>query len=91
MTPETATLIQYDLGQVTMSIMVAASDLGIGTGHSSVRDQELARQLLGVPDDRFVAWMMALGYPDGPSAIPNWETDAATLRRSRPPRAVVSH
>ena len=56
-------LIQYDLGQVTMSIMLAASDLGIGTGHSSVRDQELARQLLSVPDDRIVAWMMALGYP----------------------------
>jgi len=27
---------QYDVGQATMAIMLAATDLGIGTGHSSV-------------------------------------------------------
>jgi nitroreductase len=62
--PRTRELTQYDLGQATMSIMLAAADLGIGTGHSSVDDQDLARRLLGVPDDRVVAWMMALGYPE---------------------------
>ena len=29
----------YDLGQATMSIMVAAADLGIGSGHASIGDQ----------------------------------------------------
>jgi nitroreductase len=42
-------LVQYDLGQATMSIMVAAADLGIGSAHSAVSDQELARRLLGFP------------------------------------------
>jgi hypothetical protein len=46
-------LIQYDLGQATMSIMLAAADLGIGSAHSAVSDQELARRLLGFPEDRF--------------------------------------
>jgi nitroreductase len=55
--------IQYDLGQATMSIMLAAADLGIGSGHASVRDQELAGRLLGLPEDRFCAWLIALGYP----------------------------
>jgi nitroreductase len=55
--------IQYDLGQATMSIMLAASDLGIGTGHSAVGDQALARRLLGLPADRFCAYLIALGYP----------------------------
>jgi nitroreductase len=55
--------IQYDLGQATMSIMLAAADLGIGSGHSAVRDQQLARRLLGFPEDRFCAWLIALGYP----------------------------
>lgn len=55
--------IQYDLGQLTMSIMFAAADLGIGTGHSSVRDQALARQILGFPEDRFCAWLIGMGYP----------------------------
>src|SRR5215470_5733444 len=30
------TIDQYDLGQATMSMMLAATDLGIGSGHSSV-------------------------------------------------------
>jgi nitroreductase len=55
--------IQYDLGQATMSMMLAAADLGIGSGHSAVADQELARGLLGLPEDRFCAWLIALGYP----------------------------
>jgi nitroreductase len=55
--------IRYDLGQATMSVMLAAADLGIGSGHASVRDQELARRLLGLPEDRFCALLIALGYP----------------------------
>jgi nitroreductase len=54
---------QYDLGQATYAIMVAAADLGIGTGHSSVGDQDRARAILGVPDDHDVAFMIGLGYP----------------------------
>ena len=56
-------LIQFDLGQVTMSLMLAATDLGIGSAHSAVGDQELARRLLGVPEDRFCAYLVSLGYP----------------------------
>ncbi|MCI0633588.1 MAG: nitroreductase family protein [Actinobacteria bacterium] len=54
---------EYDLGQVTMSIMLAAADLGIGSGHASVGDQALARRVLGLPEDRECAWLVALGYP----------------------------
>jgi nitroreductase len=54
---------QYDFGQATMSIMLAATDLGIGTGHSAVGDQALARRILGLPEDRFCAYLIALGYP----------------------------
>jgi nitroreductase len=55
--------IQYDLGQAIMSIMLAAADLGIGSGHATVADQPLARRILGLPEDRFCAWLVALGYP----------------------------
>jgi nitroreductase len=61
--PRVRESIQYDLGQATMSMMLAAADLGIGSGHASVRDQDLARNLLGFPSDRFCAWLVALGYP----------------------------
>ena len=61
--PDERETIQYDLGQVTMSIMLAAADLGIGSGHASVGDQALARRVLGLPEDRECAWLVALGYP----------------------------
>ncbi len=67
--------LEYDLGQVTMSIMLAAADLGIGSGHASVGDQTLARKVLGLPEDRECAWLVALGYPAdrplAPIARPN--------------------
>ena len=56
-------LDQYDLGQATMAMMIAATDLGIGTGHSAVGDQDKARAILGVPDDHIVAYLLGLGYP----------------------------
>src|ERR1700727_3504697 len=54
---------QYDLGQATYAIMLAAGDPGGGTGHSSVGDQEKARAILGVPDDHDVAYLIGVGYP----------------------------
>jgi nitroreductase len=54
---------QYDIGQATMAMMIAAADLGIGTGHSAVGDQDLAREILGLPADRYAAYLLDLGYP----------------------------
>jgi nitroreductase len=44
-------------------MMLAAADLGIGTGHSAARDQDVAREVLGFPEGYFCAWLIALGYP----------------------------
>jgi nitroreductase len=55
---------QYDLGQATYAMMLAAADLGIGTGHSSVGEQEKAREILGgVPVEYDVAYLIGVGYP----------------------------
>lgn len=55
--------VAYDMGQLTMSIMLAAVDLGIGTGHSSAHDQDVARDVLGIPDGYRCWWLIGLGYP----------------------------
>ena len=55
--------VQYDLGQATMAMMITAADLGIGAGHAAVVDQDLARKLLGLPADRFCAYLVTFGYP----------------------------
>jgi nitroreductase len=54
---------QYDLGQATFAMTLAAADLGIGTGHSSVGEQDKARAILGVPDTHVVSFLLGVGYP----------------------------
>jgi hypothetical protein len=77
-------LVQFDLGQATMSVMLAAADLSIGSAHAGVGDQELARRLLGFPADRFCALLITLGVPaDRPLAL--------IERPDRPPFKDVVH
>jgi nitroreductase len=61
--PRHVNLLQYDLGQATMAIAIAAADLGLGTGHAAAEDQDLARDVLGFPNDRFLAYLLSVGYP----------------------------
>jgi nitroreductase len=74
----------YDLGQATYAMALAAADLGIGTGHSSVGDQERAREILGVPADHNVAFLLGVGYPADRPLRPISAPD-------RRPRAEVIH
>lgn len=62
-TARDAELNSYDLGQASITMMIAAADLGIGSAHAVVEDQELARQILGFPGDYRAAFFIALGYP----------------------------
>jgi nitroreductase len=41
----------------------SAADLGIGSGHSAVADQEQARRVLGFPDGSLCVYLIGLGYP----------------------------
>ena len=61
--PEASESLEFDLGQAAMSMMLAAADLGIGSCHAAVADQEGGRRLIGYPTDRVCAMLVALGYP----------------------------
>jgi nitroreductase len=67
--PDAREIFAFDLGQAAMSMMVTAADLGIGSCHSSVGDQEAARSLLGFPADRECVILLSLGYPTKPLAL----------------------
>ena len=56
-------LMLYDFGQATASMMLAAADLGIGSGHSAVADQQQAQRVLGFPDGYLAVYLIGLGYP----------------------------
>ncbi|MEA2558016.1 MAG: hypothetical protein QOG88_1554 [Actinomycetota bacterium] len=61
--PEQREMVQFDMGQANMSVMLAAADLGIGSCHSAVGDQDLVREVLGMPADRECILLLSLGYP----------------------------
>ncbi len=85
--PDTNCSIEYDLGQATMSMMLAAADLGIGSGHSAVMDQDQARKVLGLPKGRRAAYLIAFGYPAerplAPIRNPNRRPFADVVHRGR--------
>src|SRR4029453_12689897 len=63
-------LLMYDLGQATANIMLAATDLGIGSAPPAVSEQDQARGVLGFPDGYFCAYLIGLGYPPTASYDP---------------------
>lgn len=65
----TAVMNRFDLGQAALQLVIVAADQGIGSGLAACHDQELAREVLGLPEDRFVGILIALGHPaDRPMA-----------------------
>jgi nitroreductase len=82
-----AARVQFDLGQAAMSIMLAAAGLGIGSCHSAVGDQDLARQLLGYPADKTCDLLISLGYPAGrpltPITVPDRRPFNEVVHRAR--------
>jgi nitroreductase len=46
-----------------MAMALVATDLGIGSGHSAIGDQDACRRILSIPADQICAYMLALGYP----------------------------
>ena len=82
--------LQFDTGQAMMSMLIAAADMGIGSGHSAVQDQDLLRSLLGLPADRFGIALMPLGYPRDAAARADRRAGPATACERRAPRALVA-
>jgi nitroreductase len=64
--PDARETFAFDLGQASMSMMLTAADLGIGSCHSSVGEQAEARTVLGSPADREAVILLSLGYPVRP-------------------------
>ena len=60
---EEALTTLFDLGQLAMQLMITAAGLGVASGQASCKDQDLAREAIGFPEDRECALLLALGYP----------------------------
>lgn len=65
----------WDVGMAAENMMLAAWELGIGSCPATVYEQDVVRESLHLPADRFCGWILSFGYP----------ADAEEL--TRPPRA----
>jgi nitroreductase len=63
--------VMFDLGMAADSMILTAWELGIGSVPATVYDHELARELLGYPEDHHCEFLLSFGYP----------ADAAELTR----------
>jgi nitroreductase len=77
-----------DEGRLMQNLMLAAWAHGVGSCIASIYPQEneqRARELLGIPQDRHLRTMLSLGYPAGPEALRLPEN--APIPRGRRPMA----
>lgn len=74
----------YDEGRAAERILVAASMLDIGAGIAWVRGEARATvaEVLGLPDDRFVRTIVALGHPSAAARRPKSARGEARLPRA---------
>lgn len=61
--------VMFDLGQAAANMMLVAWELGIGSVPATVYEHDLARRLLGYPDDRHCEYLLSFGYPADPAIL----------------------
>ncbi len=67
--PLRALSVMWDLGRAAQNMVLAAWELRIGSAPATVFDQDLTRQLLGLPDEQRCDFMLSFGYPADPSVL----------------------
>jgi nitroreductase len=75
----------YDEGRAAERMLIAAGLLGLGAGIVWLwpKVRETARTMLGVPEDRKVRTIIAIGHPTAAAALPKSAPGAARLPREQ--------
>lgn len=61
--PDAPLSIIFDLGRAAQNMVLTAWDLGIGSCPATVYEQDLVKEILGIPDDRHCEYLLSFGYP----------------------------
>jgi nitroreductase len=56
--------VMFDLGMAAGNMMLVAWELGIGSVPATVYEHDLARELLGYPEDHHCEYILSFGYPE---------------------------
>jgi nitroreductase len=61
--------VLFDLGMAAGNMMLVAWELGIGSVPATVYEHELARELLGYPEDHHCEYLLSFGHPADPADL----------------------
>jgi nitroreductase len=64
----------FDAGIATQTLCLAAHDAGIGTVILGIFNDALVQKIVGVPEEQYVAALVAMGYPKLEPAMPKRKT-----------------
>lgn len=76
----------FDLGQAAANMQLVATAFGVGSCVTTLHDQTLAREVLGIPDDLNCTWAITFGYsaePERPLKHGGRRPLADVVRRER--------
>ncbi|MFI5226687.1 MAG: nitroreductase family protein [Candidatus Limnocylindrales bacterium] len=82
--PADAVWVAYDEGRATERILIAAGELGLGAGITWIRRdiEPPVAALLGLPEDRIVRTIVAIGHPSEAALRPKSAPGTARLPRT---------
>ena len=61
--------VTFDLGMAAGNMMLVAWELGIGSVPATVYEHDLARELLGYPEDHHCEYLLSFGHPADPANL----------------------
>jgi nitroreductase len=61
--------VMWDLGRCAQNMTLAAWALGVGSVPATVYEQDLAREILGYPEDHWCEYILSFGYPADPGDL----------------------
>jgi nitroreductase len=61
--------VMFDLGMAADEMILVAWELGIGSVPATVYRQDLARELLGYPEEHHCEFLLSFGYPADPEDL----------------------
>jgi len=81
----------FDTGRVAQNLMLAAAAVGVGSCPVTLHDDAKAHEVLGLPDDVFCRYAVALGYPDEPAERTGRAAQRLGLPTGRKPLEELVH
>jgi nitroreductase len=81
----------WDAALAAQNLVLAATDMGLGTCYLAAYDEKKVKDLLGIPEDLRVVCMTPLGYPTEKRSITEKLTKAMAGSSKRKPVEEVAH